>query len=262
MKRSTDNTTDHVFGIHAVSAVLTADPGNIIDICLQDDGRSNKRLGIIAERARQACIPVRQVSSRELDRYTDGMRHQGVLARLEKPFSVTETDLDDFLDRLEEPPFLLVLDGIQDPHNLGACIRTANAAGVHAVIAPKNRASGITPVVRKVASGAVESIPFIQVTNLARVLRRLKAAGVWVIGADEKGQCSLFAADLSAAVALVLGAEGKGLRRLTREQCDNIVHIPMEGSVESLNVSVAAGICIYEALRQRMMSRENPLHKQ
>lgn len=262
MRLPTLNTADYVFGIHAVSALLTANPGNIIEICLQDDGRKNKRLGVIAERARQAHIPIRHVSGGELDRYTAGMRHQGVLARLEKSLSVTETDLDDFLGRLEEPPFLLVLDGIQDPHNLGACIRTANAAGVHAVIAPKKRASGITPVVRKVASGAVENIPFIQVTNLARVLRRLKSTGVWIIGADEKGDCSLFAANLSDAIALVVGAEGKGLRRLTRELCDNIVHIPMAGSVESLNVSVAAGICIYEALRQRMTSREQHLHRE
>ena len=173
------------------------------------------------------------------------------MARLNQKPQVTERDLTALVESLEEPAFLLVLDGIQDPYNLGACIRTANAAGMHAVIAPRDRASGITAVVRKVASGAVEAIPFIPVTNLARVLRHLQDSGVWIVGTDEEADTTLYDIDLSGPIALVLGAEGKGLRRLTRDHCDHIVKIPMAGTVESLNVSVAAGICIYEAMRQR-----------
>ena len=246
---------EFVFGIHAVTSALRMSAGNVKEVWLADQAGKNKRLSDIAELAKKSHIPVQLVSRGKLETYTNGVRHQGVLARLKQrspALSIGETELAGFVDSLDQPPFLLVLDGIQDPHNLGACIRTANAAGMHAVIAPKDRAAGVTPVVRKVASGAVEAIPFIQVTNLARTLRMLKDAGVWIAGADEKGESTLFDVDLSGPLALVLGAEGKGLRRLTRDLCDFVVHIPMTGSVESLNVSVAAGICIYEAMRQRM----------
>ncbi|MDY6994644.1 MAG: 23S rRNA (guanosine(2251)-2'-O)-methyltransferase RlmB, partial [Pseudomonadota bacterium] len=162
-----------------------------------------------------------------------------------------QMSLPDYLASLTVPPFLLILDEVQDPHNLGACLRTADGAGIHAVIVPKNRACHLSAIVRKVASGAADSVPLIQVTNLARTLTWLKAQGIWLVGADAVGQTSLFKAHLQGALALILGAEGHGLRRLTREACDVLVHIPMLGKVESLNVSVATGICLYEAVRQR-----------
>jgi 23S rRNA (guanosine2251-2'-O)-methyltransferase len=252
--KSVDDTAEVVYGIHAVMAALRTGPTDVNEIWLLNHDGKNKRLAEINSLALKTHIPVRYVARNELDEYSNNARHQGVMARLKQKSALTETDLAGFLAGLEQPPFLLVLDGIQDPHNLGACIRTANAAGMHAVIAPRDRASGITPVVRKVASGAVEAIPFIPVTNLARVLRRLKELGVWVVGADENAVTTLFDADLTGPIAVVLGAEGKGLRRLTREHCDLVVKIPMAGLVESLNVSVAAGVCIYEVMRQRMKS--------
>ena len=178
-------------------------------------------------------------------------RHQGVVARCRAVTVWQEDDLDQLLDGLSVPPLLLVLDGVQDPHNLGACLRSADAAGVHAVIAPRDRAVGLTPVVRKVASGAAETVPFIQVTNLARTLRTLKDKGLWTVGADAEGDGDVFSADLRGPTVLVMGAEGQGMRRLTREHCDLLVRIPMQGTVESLNVSVATGICLFEAVRQR-----------
>lgn len=162
-----------------------------------------------------------------------------------------EDDLFDILDSLKEPPFLLILDGVQDPHNLGACLRSADAAGVHAVIAPKDRAVSLTDTVRKIACGAAEHVPFVTVTNLARTLKELKEAGLWLVGTADGAEQSLYDIDLTGPLALVMGAEGKGLRRLTREHCDFLVHIPMAGSVECLNVSVATGVCLFEAVRQR-----------
>jgi len=249
------NDDEFVYGIHAVTAALKMNTGGVNEVWLVDRAGKNKRLSDIAALAKQVHVPVKLVSHNELEMHADGIRHQGVIASLKQASSISsigEAELAGFLDGLEQAPFLLVLDGIQDPHNLGACIRAANAAGMHAVIAPKDRAVGITPVVRKVASGAVEAIPFVKVTNLARVLQKLKDAGIWIVGADEQGDTTLFDSDLSGPIALVLGAEGKGLRRLTREHCDFIVNIPMMGTVESLNVSVAAGVLIYEAMRQRM----------
>jgi 23S rRNA (guanosine2251-2'-O)-methyltransferase len=173
-------------------------------------------------------------------------------ADLSQPAGVrSENDLHAILDGLKVPPFLLILDNVQDPHNLGACLRSADAAGVHAVIVPKDRAVSLTPAVRSVASGAAEQVPFVAVTNLSRAIDRLKDRKVWVIGAADEAVESLYDTDLSGSLALVMGSEGKGLRRLTREHCDSLVRIPMAGSVESLNVSVAAGICLFEAVRQR-----------
>lgn len=245
---------EYAYGIHAVIAALKTNAADVNEIWLSNHGGKSARLSEIVELARAAHVPTHPVTQNELDVMTNGVRHQGVIASLKRKHVMNESELAGFLDGLDQPPFLLVLDGIQDPHNLGACIRTANAAGIHAIIVPKDRAVGITPVVRKVASGAVESMPFIQVTNLARTLRMMKDAGVWLVGADEEGEMSLYDVDLSGSLALVLGAEGKGLRRLTRELCDFVVNIPAMGSIGSLNVSVATGVCIYEAVRQRMKS--------
>lgn len=188
----------------------------------------------------------------QLDGAADGANHQGVLAWVHSPAARNQNDLAGILEAAEGPPFLLVLDGVQDPHNLGACLRTADAAGVHALIAPKDNAVGLTPVACKVASGAARTVPYVQVTNLARAIDALKEQGVWFIGAAGQSGAGLFETDLTGPLALVLGSEGKGMRRLTRERCDLLVRLPMLGTIESLNVSVAAGICLYEALRQRL----------
>jgi 23S rRNA (guanosine2251-2'-O)-methyltransferase len=194
-------------------------------------------------------VRVIQVDGSRLDGMTGHARHQGVAARVEA--AAPARDLDDILADLGEPALLLILDGITDPHNLGACLRVADAMGVHAVIAPKDRAAGMTPVVEKVASGAAESVPFIAVTNLARTMRELKEREIWLIGADQGAARDLYSVKLEGALAWVLGAEGEGMRRLTRESCDELVRIPMLGAVESLNVSVSAGICLAETRRQR-----------
>jgi 23S rRNA (guanosine2251-2'-O)-methyltransferase len=238
-------------GINSVRAALDLGAQEIGGIWL-DRRRRDRRLAEVAGLARAAGLPVRQVDRSALDAAANGINHQGVLAWVKAPVSRQPQDLDILFDRLEGPPLLLVLDGVTDPHNLGACLRSADGAGVHAVIAPKDKAVGLTPVAVKVASGAAESVPFVQVTNLARTLDALKARGVWLIGTAGEAPQTLFEMDLSGPVALVLGSEGKGLRRLTRERCDLLARLPMQGRVESLNVSVAAGICLYEALRQRL----------
>ena len=240
-----------IFGLHAVEAALKREADKI-DQLLCDSQRKDKRLRELVALAEKQGIGAQWVTREELDRLVPGGRHQGVVARVSAAMARNETYLEELLTALEGPAFLLVLDGVTDPHNLGACLRSADAAGVHAVIAPKDRACGLTPVVRKVASGAAESVPFIQVTNLARTLRTLRDAGVWVIGtALEEASKPLYSIRLDGPLALVLGAEGKGMRRLTRENCDELVFIPMAGTVQSLNVSVATGICLFEALRQR-----------
>jgi 23S rRNA (guanosine2251-2'-O)-methyltransferase len=239
---------DHIGGLHAVQAALRA--GRVEELWL-DVHRRDARIERLLETAREQGVAVHRVPHADLDRLLQGLGHQGAVARCSTATHWGEGQLESILSGLDQPPFLLVLDGVQDPHNLGACLRTADAAGLHAVIVPKDRAAGLTPVVRKVASGAAEHVPFIPVTNLARTLRSLKDREIWLIGAAGDATQSLFDADLTGPLALVLGGEGKGLRRLTREHCDTLVHIPMLGSVESLNVSVAAGICMFEAVRQR-----------
>ncbi len=243
--------TQLLYGLHAVEAVLKREAATVAELWL-DRGRKDRRLSELAGQAQGAGITVQWVGRDELDTLSEGARHQGAVARVRVSSARNETFLEQLLTSLEQPPFLLVLDGVTDPHNLGACLRSADAAGIHAVIAPRDRACGLTPVVRKVASGAAESVPFVQVTNLARTLKMLQGAGVWVVGtALEGAQADLFHTSLSGPLALVLGAEGKGLRRLTQENCDQLAYIPMVGTVQSLNVSVAAGICLFEALRQR-----------
>ena len=199
--------------------------------------------------AEKAGAKLMRVSRQRLDGFYGGGRHQGVVAMVEE--SGEREGLEDLLDGLKVPPLLLVLDGVTDPHNLGAALRVADAAGAHAVIAPKDRAAGINATVSKVASGAAESIPYYMVTNLARTLNELKERSIWIVGADERADKTLYQAKLPESIAWVLGAEGEGMRRLTRETCDELVHIPMLGSVASLNVSVASGVCLFESVRRR-----------
>ncbi len=243
-----------IFGLHAVEAALKQDAESIEQLWC-DKQRRDKRLQGLVQLAAKRGIKPQQLSRDELDKLAPGGKHQGVVAQVQQSSATTarnETFLEQLLTDLEVAPFLLVLDGVTDPHNLGACLRSADAAGVHAVIAPRDRACGLTPVVRKVASGAAETVPFVQVTNLSRTIKSLRDAGVWVIGtALEEGAVSLYERDLKGPLALVLGAEGKGIRRLTRENCDELVYVPMAGTVQSLNVSVATGVCLFEALRQR-----------
>ncbi|HEX7053352.1 MAG TPA: 23S rRNA (guanosine(2251)-2'-O)-methyltransferase RlmB [Burkholderiales bacterium] len=236
-----------VFGFHAVLARLRADPRSVLEVYL-DETRGDARIRDVAAVAERAGVRVMRVPTRRLDGFYGGGRHQGVVARVEvKSAGAT---LDEILEGVENP-LLLVLDGVTDPHNLGACLRVANAAGAHAVLAPKDRSAGITPAVSKVASGAAESTPYLMVTNLARTLGELKERNIWVVGADERAEQTLYDADLPDPIAWVLGAEGEGMRRLTRESCDLLVRIPMGGEVESLNVSVSAGICLFESVRRR-----------
>ncbi|MEJ2645529.1 MAG: 23S rRNA (guanosine(2251)-2'-O)-methyltransferase RlmB [Gammaproteobacteria bacterium] len=242
---------EYVFGIHAVEAALAEGAGRCRVLWVQE-GASKARLGRLMDEARAAGIKVEGVPRRVLDELVDGARHQGVVAEVQARGAADEAGLSDMLDRLGEPALLLVLDGVQDPHNLGACLRSADAAGVHGVIIPKDRAAGLTAVVRKVACGAAETVPVFAVTNLARTLRNLKDSGVWLYGAAGEAQQTIYELDLKGPVALVLGSEGKGLRRLTREHCDALARIPMVGQVESLNVSVAAGVLLFEARRQRL----------
>ena len=238
-----------VFGFHAVLARLRADPASVHEIFL-DESRNDARARDLAAAAERAGVHLMRVPTKRLDGFYGGGRHQGVVARVEVKKSA-ET-LDDILHQVEKP-MLLVLDGVTDPHNLGACLRVANAAGAHAVLAPRDRAAGITPAVSKVASGAAEATPYLMVTNLARTIAAIKEKNVWVVGADERAEQTLYDADLPEAIAWVLGAEGEGMRRLTRESCDLLVRIPMRGEVESLNVSVSAGICLFESVRRRTL---------
>jgi len=236
-----------VFGFHTVLALLRSDPASVIEIFL-DESRVDARARDLAATAERLKVRVLRVPAKRLDGFYGGGRHQGVVARVEVRSAAHS--LDDVLEAISGPALLLVLDGVTDPHNLGACLRIANAAGAHAVVAPKDRAAGITPAVSKVASGAAEAMPYVMVTNLARTLDELKEREIWVVGADEDAESTLFAADLPRSIAWVLGAEGEGMRRLTKERCDLRVRIPMLGSVQSLNVSVAAGICLYESVRR------------
>ena len=239
-----------VFGVHAVRALLDRRPKDVQRLVLQA-GRNDKRVQQLVELAREHGVKVESRPPAELDALAPGQVHQGVVARVTAATALDEDDLLIRLDAAGRPPLLLVLDGVQDPHNLGACLRSADAVGADAVVVPRDRATGLTPVVRKVAAGAAETVPFVQVTNLARFLRALKEQGVWIVGTDGEAETLHYAADLKGPLALVLGAEGTGMRRLTREHCDVVVKLPMLGAVESLNVSVAAGVLLYEALRQR-----------
>lgn len=239
-----------VYGLHAVRALLTGARARVLRVWLQQ-GRQDARMAEISALAAAAGIPVATRPATELDRVTGDAAHQGVVAEIEPTAALDEDALVELVRVAGRGALLLVLDGVQDPHNLGACLRTAEAAGVTAVVAPRDRAAGLTATVRKVAAGAAETMPFAQVTNLARTLRELKALGVWIVGTDGDGDRGLFETDLTGPLAVVMGAEGAGMRRLTRETCDFVLRLPMQGAVESLNVSVATGVVLYEALRQR-----------
>lgn len=238
-----------VMGFHAVLASLRADPASVLEVFV-DEARKDGRSRDLIAAAAAAKVRVLRVPASRLDGFARGGLHQGVLARVTSSRGMRIGSLDDLLDSIKAPPLLLVLDGVTDPHNLGACLRVANAAGVHAVVAPKDHAAGISAVVSKVASGAAELTPYIMVTNLARTLGELKERGIWVVGADQRGGTDLYSAKLPDALAWVLGAEGEGMRRLTRERCDMLVRIPMRGQVESLNVSVAAGVVLFDSVRR------------
>lgn len=246
---------DVVFGIHAINELIKRAPERFIEIWFLK-GREDERLKPIINLSRKYGIPAQLVNRKVLDEKSDGEQHQGVIARVKPGKTFTENDLDDIVaqaEKKDEAPFLLILDGVTDPHNLGACLRNADAAGVHAIVVPKDNAARLTATVRKVAVGAAESVPLVQVTNLARTMKQLQQMGVWIVGtAGETDKC-LYDVKLSGPMALVMGAEGKGMRRLTKETCDELVKLPMAGTVSSLNVSVATGICLFEIVRQRIV---------
>lgn len=245
----------YIFGLHAVEAVLANKPERVIHMLVQQ-GRHDKKADELIQIAKQCKIHIEQVPRQELDRLTNEGNHQGVVVFCSGQKAYSEADIKSLLAALTTPPLILVLDSVQDPHNLGACFRSADAAGANMIIAPKDKATGITPVVSKVACGAAETVPFVQVTNLVRAIELLKEEGVWIYGAAGEATQTLYQTDLKGSVALVLGAEGDGLRRLTREHCDVLIRIPMLGTVSSLNVSVATGVMLFEVLRQRGYNRE------
>ncbi len=244
--------TRFIHGFHVVTAKLRQDAESVLEIFV-DAKRQDARARELLKLAQALGARVMPVDSARLDGMCGSARHQGVVARISGMHKALK--LDDVLDGLSEPALLLVLDGVQDPHNLGACLRVADGAGAHAVIAPKDRAVGLNATAIKVASGAADTVPYVTVTNLARTLRELRERDIWCVGTADDADKQIYAVDLRVPLALVLGAEGDGIRRLTRETCDVLASIPMHGSVESLNVSVASGICLYEARRQRASPR-------
>ncbi len=237
-----------LYGFHAVGVRLKIAPASVIEIYV-DPTRRDARMRQLLERARGVGARLIEADATRLASVAGSSGHQGVAAKVQ--LLPTANSLDDLLDAVDGPPLLLVLDGVTDPHNLGACLRVADGAGAHAVIAPKDHAAGINATVSKVASGAAETMPYFMVTNLARTLGELKERDIWCVGTSDDAPGSLYQTKLAGPLALVLGAEGSGLRQLTRKSCDELVRIPMQGAVESLNVSVASGVCLYEARRQR-----------
>lgn len=241
-----------VFGIHAVTSVLNVNSKNIIEIYLQDNFAKNRKLKSIADIAEKYRIKIIKNSKHDLDVLCQGGNHQGVAIKMvTQELLWNEAKLFDHLASIESAKFILLLDQIQDPHNLGACLRTAAAAGVHAVIAPKDGSVAITSTVRKIACGAAERIPYVQVTNLSRTMKKLQDIGIWITGTDLKAEAMPYDIDFKDDIAIVIGSEGKGLRRLVKEHCDHLVRIPMPGEFESLNASVATGVMLFEVVRQR-----------
>jgi 23S rRNA (guanosine2251-2'-O)-methyltransferase len=244
---------EKIYGLHAVEALLRHHPKRVKQVWLAE-GRGDPRVQVLIELAAQARVSVGQCERREMDAWVEGV-HQGVVADVSPSQVWGEAMLEELLDRADGPPLLLVLDGVTDPHNLGACLRTADAAGALAVIVPKDKSATLNATVRKVACGAAEVIPLVAVTNLARPLEKLQQRGLWVVGTAGEAEQSLYDQDLTGPIVLIMGAEGRGMRRLTREHCDYLVRLPMAGSVSSLNVSVATGVCLFEALRQRKVAK-------
>lgn len=240
---------EKVYGVHAVEALLRHHSKRVKQVWLAE-GRSEPRVQAIIELAGQSRVPVGQAERRAMDEWVDGV-HQGVVAEVSPSQVWGEAMLDELLERNEGEPLLLVLDGVTDPHNLGACLRTADAAGALAVIVPKDKSATLNATVRKVACGAAEVIPLVAVTNLSRTLEKLQQRGLWVVGTAGEADKDIYDQDLTGPLVMIMGAEGKGMRRLTREHCDHLVRLPMGGSVSSLNVSVATGVCLFEARRQR-----------
>jgi len=243
-----------LIGIHAVEAALNHDVANLVELYIES-GSHNTRLKELGERARELGVKPHARDRAALDRMTGGARHQGVVARYNAPAALADLALPELVEKAGRDALFLVLDGITDPHNFGACLRSAEAAGVTAVLVPKDRAVGVTPTVRRASAGAADRVPIVAATNLARALKTLKDAGVWLVGLAGDTEQSVYAVDLDGPIAVVLGSEGEGMRRLTRENCDFVAKIPMQGDVESLNVSVATGIVLFEALRQRSARR-------
>jgi 23S rRNA (guanosine2251-2'-O)-methyltransferase len=239
-----------LFGFHAVTARLRHDASSVEEIYV-DAARHDRRMGDLLRAAKEANVRIIQADDARLDAMVGTRRHQGVVARAGE-ISLAR-NLAELLDAVVGPPLLLILDGVTDPHNLGACLRVADGAGAHAVIAPKDRAVGLNATAAKVASGAADTVPYITVTNLARAMRELQERDIWLTGTDDQAETSIYDVDYTGGTALVMGSEGEGMRRLTRETCDRLVRLPMMGAVESLNVSVASGICLYEARRQRLI---------
>lgn len=239
-----------LIGIHAVEAALNHDVGNLVELYIEN-GTQNARVKELGERARDLGVKPHARDRAALDKMTGGGRHQGVVAYYKAPAPLPESALLELVENAGREALILVLDGVTDPHNFGACLRSAEAAGVTAVVVPKDRAVGVTPTVRRASSGAADRVPIVAVTNLARALKGLKDAGVWLVGLAGDTSQSLYAVDLNGPIAVVLGSEGEGMRRLTSESCDFLAHIPMRGDMESLNVSVATGIALFETLRQR-----------
>lgn len=239
-----------IFGFHAVTARLRHEAASIEEIYV-DATRHDRRMQELLRAAEAAKVRIIHTDDQRLDGMVGTRRHQGVVAKAGE-LSLAR-NLDELLDGIAGPPLLLILDGVTDPHNLGACLRVADGAGAHAVIAPKDRAVGLNATAAKVASGAADTVPYITVTNLSRTLRELKERDVWIFGTSDDVEKTIYDLDFSGPAALVMGSEGEGMRRLTRENCDVLASIPMQGSVESLNVSVASGVCLYEARRQRLV---------
>lgn len=239
-----------IFGIHAVQQVLTSTPDRILEAWALE-GRQDKRLQTLLVAFEQFALNFNLVQRKTLDKLSQQGQHQGVVIRCKTMPVLNENDLTNLVNNLKKPAFLLILDEVQDPHNLGACFRSADAAGVDAIIVPKNKACGLSPTVHKVACGAVSTVPFIQVTNLARTLQWLKKQNIWLIGSSSQAKKWVYEVDFTVGIALIMGAEATGLRRLTEEYCDELVKLPMLGTVESLNVSVATAVCLYEVVKQR-----------
>jgi 23S rRNA (guanosine2251-2'-O)-methyltransferase len=240
---------EYIYGIHALESVIEREPERLIELFVLK-GKDEKSVHTLINQARRFGASIQFCQRKTLDEKADSEQHQGLVARVKPGKTYNDNDLAAIV-AANAKPFLLVLDGVTDPHNLGACLRTADGAGVHAVIVPKDNSASLTPVVRKVACGAAEVVPLVQVTNLARTLRDLQGMGVWIIGTAGEADKNIYECELSGPMALVMGAEDKGMRRLTREHCDELIKLPMAGSVSSLNVSVATGVCLYEIVRQR-----------